>query len=111
MKWLILAALCVGIAAVEGETACGDDQAPAHGPEPAGPGFPGRRGEKRGGVLVLRPARVFDGVGTKAHEGWVVVVRGDRIDSAGPEKDIPIPAGARVLSLPGTTLLPGLIDA
>jgi len=62
-------------------------------------------------VLVLRPARVFDGVKTKAHEGWVVVVRGGKIDSVGPEKDLNIPAGARGVELPGTTLLPGLIDA
>lgn len=61
------------------------------------------------GEVVFKPARVFDGL--KMNEGWIVVVRGSRIDAAGPEKNIKVPAGARVIALPGTTLLPGLIDA
>ena len=61
--------------------------------------------------IVLKPARVFDGATLKAHEGWVVVVRGERIDSAGPAKEIKVPANARVIDLPGMTLLPGLIEA
>src|SRR5262245_4698553 len=60
-------------------------------------------------ALVLKPDRVFDG--QKVHEGWVVVVRGKRIDQAGPPDQIKIPAGAREITLTGTTLLPGLIDA
>jgi imidazolonepropionase-like amidohydrolase len=39
-----------------------------------------------------------------------VLVRGDRIASAGPASDVREPA-ARVIELPGMTLLPGLIDA
>ena len=57
-------------------------------------------------VTVLQPARVFDG--ETMHAGWTVVVRGDRIESAGPAT-APQP-GARVVPLPGTTLLPGLIE-
>ncbi|MCI0463992.1 MAG: amidohydrolase family protein [Gemmataceae bacterium] len=64
-----------------------------------------------GELVVLRPARVFDGVSAKLHEGWVVVVRGERIDSAGPADKVKVPAKARVIALPGATLLPGLIDA
>jgi imidazolonepropionase-like amidohydrolase len=60
-------------------------------------------------VLLLRPARVFDGVSATAHEGWVVLVRGDRIAAAGPAAEVAA-AGARVVELPGTTLLPGLIE-
>jgi imidazolonepropionase-like amidohydrolase len=62
-------------------------------------------------VIVLQPARVFDGQSVKLHEGWVVVVRGKRIDSAGPKDKVKVPPGARVIALPGATLLPGLIDA
>ncbi|HEX2719265.1 MAG TPA: amidohydrolase family protein [Gemmatimonadaceae bacterium] len=58
---------------------------------------------------VLRPARVFDG--NEMHEGWVVVVRGERIERAGPPAQANVPADARVVDLPGMTLLPGLIDA
>lgn len=59
-------------------------------------------------VLLLRPARVFDGVNPAAHEGWQVLVRGDRIEAAGPR--VEAPAGARVIDLPGMTLMPGLIE-
>ncbi len=62
-------------------------------------------------VLVLKPARVFDGITAEAHPNWVVVIRGDRIDSAGPADKITLPADARVIALPNCTLLPGLIDA
>jgi imidazolonepropionase-like amidohydrolase len=61
--------------------------------------------------IVLRPARVFDGVSPRAHEGWVVVVHGERIATAGSAGQVSGPEGARVIELPGTTLLPGLIDA
>ena len=60
--------------------------------------------------IVLRPARVFDGVSPPAHEGWVVVVVGDRITAAGPSGQVKVPEGARIIELPGQTLLPGLID-
>jgi imidazolonepropionase-like amidohydrolase len=62
-------------------------------------------------VVVLKPARVFDGTGAKAQEGLVVVVRGQKIEQVGPEDEVKIPKGARVITLPGATLLPGLIDA
>jgi imidazolonepropionase-like amidohydrolase len=61
--------------------------------------------------MLLKPARVFDGVAEKGHEGWVVLVRGQRILSAGPEDQVKVPEKARVIDLPGMTLLPGLIDA
>ena len=34
-------------------------------------------------AYLLKPARVFDGTDPKPHEGWTVLVRGDRIESAG----------------------------
>src|SRR5437660_1641229 len=54
-------------------------------------------------LLILKPARVFDGVNPKTHEGWVVLVKGNRIQSAGPAGDVKPPAGARVIELPGMT--------
>jgi imidazolonepropionase-like amidohydrolase len=60
-------------------------------------------------VYVLRPSRVFDGEAVR--ENWVVVVRGTRIDAAGPAAGIASPAGAATIDLPGATLMPGLIDA
>ena len=58
-------------------------------------------------VTVLRPARVFDGDAT--HEGWGVRIRGDRIDAVGAASVIGAD-GAAVIDLPGTTLMPGLIE-
>ena len=62
-------------------------------------------------ATVLRPDRVFDGVVAETHPGWVVVVRGGLIVAAGPADAVAIPDGARSVDLPGTTLIPGLIDA
>lgn len=61
-------------------------------------------------TYLLRPARVFDALSPQAHEGWVVVVQGDRITAAGPGASTPAPAGAQTLDLPGMTLMPGLIE-
>jgi imidazolonepropionase-like amidohydrolase len=58
--------------------------------------------------VVLQPDRVFDG--QAMHPGWVVVVRGDRILAAGPPATTAAPGGARTIALPGTTLMPGLIE-
>ena len=63
------------------------------------------------GTVLLRPARVFDGVTARPHDGWVVLVRGDRIAAAGPAAQVRVPTGATTVDLPGMTLLPGLIDA
>jgi len=61
--------------------------------------------------LLLRPARVFDGSGEEAHEGWVVSVTGQKIAAVGEANRVSAPPGARTIDLPGMTLLPGLIDA
>ncbi len=61
--------------------------------------------------ILLRPARVFDGVSDQARDGWVVLVTGKRIAAVGPAAQVQAPAGARVIDLPGATVMPGLIDA
>ena len=59
-------------------------------------------------TYVLHPAQVFDGVDPQAHPGWSVLVEGDKIGAAGP--NVAAPAGAKVIELPGTTLIPGMIE-
>ena len=70
---------------------------------------PAQRGGGRGPstTYVLKPARVFDG--DAMHEGWAVRVAGDRIESAGPAAEIDA-ANAKVVELPDTTLMPGLVE-
>jgi len=58
-------------------------------------------------IVVLKPARVFDG--DAMHEGWAVRVKGEKIDAAGAEASVSA-AGARVIDLPGATLTPGLVE-
>ena len=58
-------------------------------------------------VIVLKPARVFDG--EAMHEGWAVRVKGERIDAVGAAAGV-ADASARVIDLPGTTLTPGLVE-
>jgi imidazolonepropionase-like amidohydrolase len=62
-------------------------------------------------AYLLEPDRVFDGVSGTLHDGWAVLVRGDRIEGAGPAAALPPHADATTIALPGTTLLPGLIEA
>ncbi len=60
------------------------------------------------GVTLLLPDRVFDG--ETMHEGWAVRVVGERIDAVGPAQSLTAGPNATRLPLPGTTLLPGLIE-
>jgi len=57
---------------------------------------------------LLRPAQVFDGVNPAPHPGWQVLVDGERIIAAGPA--LAVPDGTKVIDLPGTTLMPGMIE-
>ncbi|MCL6525052.1 MAG: amidohydrolase family protein [Thermoflavifilum sp.] len=59
-------------------------------------------------VYVLKPDRVFDG--ELLHEGWWVMVKGNRIVAAGDSNKMHIPEQATILVLRGMTLLPGLIE-
>jgi len=84
---------------------------------PLRPSAQGRGGGRGGGAqntqdsttYLLRPARVFDG--ETSHEGWAVLVRGQRIEAAGPAASLTAPAGAETIELPNATVLPGLIEA
>jgi len=61
-------------------------------------------------VVLLVPDRVFTGTEDSARTGWVVLVRGARIAAVGPRDRVTVPADARRVALPGTTLLPGFIE-
>lgn len=59
--------------------------------------------------VVLRPDRVWDGVADTPRTGWAVRVRGERIEAVGPAAQVGA-EGAQVVDLPGTTLIPGMIE-
>jgi imidazolonepropionase-like amidohydrolase len=61
-------------------------------------------------ITLLVPSRVWDGVENLPHDGWAVLVRGDRIDAVGPRAQLTVPPDATTIDLAGTTLLPGLIE-
>ena len=62
----------------------------------------------RAETILLKPDRVFTAEDRIAHPGWSVLVEDERIKAVGP--DLAAAADARVVALPGTTLIPGLID-
>src|SRR6266850_1248676 len=62
-------------------------------------------------VYLLKPAKIFDGESAELHEGWVVLVRGEKIEAVGPANEVKAPPDAKVIELPGLTLMPGLVEA
>lgn len=60
-------------------------------------------------VYLLKPTRVFDG--EQLRESWAVLVRGEKIEAVGAVGEVKAPAEAKVIELPNTTLMPGLIEA
>ncbi len=61
-------------------------------------------------VQLLKPARVFTAADGTIHDGWVVLIRGERIVDVGPPAQVRAPEGTKTTELPGLTLLPGLMD-
>lgn len=56
---------------------------------------------------LIKPARVFDG--EQMHSDWVVLIKENIIEAAGPMK-FKLPAGTKIIELPGQTLMPGMIE-
>ena len=61
-------------------------------------------------AYLLKPAAVFAAVDGSVHPGWQVLVEGERIIAVGPADKLQPSGGARVVELPGMTLLPGFMD-
>ncbi len=57
---------------------------------------------------LLKPDRVFDG--NQMHEGWVVLVKDNKILDVGPSSNVKSPKGTKEIILKGKTLMPGLIE-
>ncbi|RZK37290.1 MAG: amidohydrolase family protein [Pedobacter sp.] len=58
-------------------------------------------------LYLLKPKQIFDG--EMMHKDWVVLIKGNTIEAVG-EMKFKLPESTKVIELPGTTLLPGLIE-
>ncbi len=62
-------------------------------------------------VIAVRAGRMFDSKTGQMLTRQVVLLQGERITDVGTEAQVKIPAGAQVIDLSQSTVLPGLIDA
>jgi imidazolonepropionase-like amidohydrolase len=60
---------------------------------------------------VIRAGSLIDGKSDKARRDQVIIVRGNHIESISDAANAKIPAGANVIDLSKSTVLPGLIDS
>jgi imidazolonepropionase-like amidohydrolase len=60
--------------------------------------------------ILLQPAQVWTAEDAAVHPGWVVLVEGNRIVAVGAKTTVHAPPSVEIVDLPGTTLLPGLMD-
>lgn len=62
-------------------------------------------------VTVIRCGRLLDVRSGELRANQIILITGNRIDSAGPEAATTVPAKARMIDLSQLTCLPGLMDA
>ncbi len=60
-------------------------------------------------LLALTHVLLVDGTGAAPKPDQTIVIRAGRIAAVGPAASVQIPAGARVMDLNGSTVIPGLI--
>jgi len=59
---------------------------------------------------LIRAELVWTAEDAQPHRNWLVLVAGERVAAVGPPESIAVPVDARIVELPGMTLMPGLID-
>ena len=62
-------------------------------------------------VIALEGATLIDGSGGEPVRDALVIVKGRHVQVVARVNEIPVPRGARVVSLIGKTIIPGLIDS
>jgi len=60
-------------------------------------------------VVALTNVTTIDGTGSAPRTGQTIVIRGNRIADVGPTASVRVPAGARVMLLGGSTVIPGIV--
>ncbi len=61
-------------------------------------------------ITVIRAGTLIEGKSNAVRHDQVIVIRGNRVESVGDAASAKIPAGATVIDLSKSTVLPGLID-
>jgi imidazolonepropionase-like amidohydrolase len=67
-------------------------------------------GDSSEDVIALVGARLIDGNGGAPLENAVVLIRGDRFESVGPEGSVDVPPDAELIDLSGKTIMPPMIS-
>ncbi|HVF48258.1 MAG TPA: amidohydrolase family protein [Pyrinomonadaceae bacterium] len=71
----------------------------------------GAPGERKGsGTVVIKAARIIDGLGGRPIRNGGIVVSDDKIIAIGPLASIRVPVGSRTIDLGDATLMPGFFD-
>ncbi len=60
-------------------------------------------------LIALTHVLLVDGTGAAPKGDQTVVIRAGKIAAVGPAASVPIPAGARVMDMTGSTVIPGII--
>jgi imidazolonepropionase-like amidohydrolase len=60
-------------------------------------------------VIALTGVRVIDGTGAAPRNDQTILLNRGRIQWVGPRESARVPSGARVLELPGHTVIPGMV--
>ena len=78
-------------------------------PQPPNPNAPANFITSNSPVTVLTHVRVIDGTGAPARANQTIVIRDGRIAEVGSVTSITLPAGAKIIDLPGRSVMPGLV--
>jgi imidazolonepropionase-like amidohydrolase len=70
----------------------------------------GRAPSQHSSPLLLLHATIIDATGAAPKTDMSVIISGGRITGLGPARELPVPAGARVVDAIGKFLIPGLWD-
>src|SRR6266849_5671640 len=97
-KRILFAVAILAIVAMNGSVSLGQSGGQSGG----GPGA--------AALTVIRAGTLIDGVSEAPRKNQLIFVRGERIEKV-TEGSAAVPAGAKVIDLSGTTVLPGLIDS
>src|SRR5436305_6379332 len=60
-------------------------------------------------LLALTHVLIVDGTGGSPKSDQTIVIRAGRIAAVGPAASVQVPAGARVMDLSGSTVIPGIV--